>query len=73
MAEGIFSQLFGAAVGDVTTAVFSGLGIVLTLYVAVKLFQSPDALASVVSVWKSMITMVTEVTTSVIGLFREKT
>ena len=72
MADGIFSQIFGAAVGDVSGAVFTGLATVLTLYVAAKVITTPGALASIVTVWSAMIKMVTDVTTSVIGLFREK-
>jgi len=72
MADGIFSQMFGAPVGDVTGTVFTGLAAVLTLYVAAKLITTPDALASVVTVWTAMINMVTSVTSTVIGLFRER-
>ena len=72
MADGIFSQLLGAPVGDVTSQVFTGLAMVLTLYVAAKVITTPGALASIVTVWSAMIKMVTDVTTSVISLFKEK-
>jgi len=72
VAESIIAQLFGAPVGDVTTAVLTGLAGVLIVYTVVKIVITPGALAAIVSVWLAMIKMVTDVVTVVITLFREK-
>ena len=72
VAESIIAQLFGAPVGDVTTAVLTGLAGVLIVYTVVKVVITPGALAAIVSVWLAMIKMVTDVVTMVITLFREK-
>ena len=72
VAESIIAQLFGAPVGDVASAVLTGLAGVLIIYTVVKLIITPGALAAVVSVWIAMINMVTGVVSTVINLFREK-